>query len=136
MKYLSLCLLFMSSQACAGFYIVVNVNNAMNAISVEDIADVYLGRKKVLGSVYIDQVLDRTGEPRRRFFLTVTNMRESQVNAYWAKLKFSGRMRAPEMIETERELLNIIANNPQAIGYMTEPPPEGAGVRVALYIDE
>lgn len=136
MKFLSLCFLFVSSYAYAGFYIVVNANNMMSAISIEDVADVYLGRKKVLGSIYIDQVLDRTSEQRRRFFFAVTNMQESQVNAYWAKLKFSGRMRAPEVVGSEDELINIIANNPQAVGYTTTSPPEGVGVRVALYIDE
>ncbi|MGX1925883.1 hypothetical protein ACUALS_11825 [Vibrio sp. NH-7] len=136
MKYLSFLLLFLSSHTFAGFYVVVSEESSIAAFNVDDIADVYLGRKKVLGSSYVDQVLDRTGEERRRFFATVANMRESQVNAYWAKLKFSGSMRAPEEVDSTQALLEKVIENPQAIGYMTEKPPENSGVKVALYIDE
>lgn len=136
MRILSLCLLLLASHANADFYIVVNEDSPITVFAAEDVADVYLGRKKVLGSTYIDQVLDRTGEERKRFFEKVTNMRESQVNAYWAKLKFSGSMRAPEEVGSDKVLLEKIIENPQAIGYMTERPPAGSGVKVALKINE
>tara|TARA_Y100001956_G_C4127634_1_gene191218 strand:+ start:1566 stop:1976 length:411 start_codon:yes stop_codon:yes gene_type:complete len=136
MRIVSLSLLLIASHAHADFYIVVNENSPIAVFAEDDIADVYLGRKKVLGSTYIDQVLDRTGEDRKRFFETVTNMSESQVNAYWAKLKFSGSMRAPEEVSSNQVLLEKLAENPQAIGYMMEKPPEGSGVKVALQINE
>jgi hypothetical protein len=116
--------------------VVVNEKSPIQVSAVDEIADVYLGRRKSVGDTYIDQVLDRTGEDRRLFFEKITNMRISQVNAYWAKLKFSGSMRAPEEVDSRQELLDKLANNPQAIGYMREAPPEGSGLRVALQIDE
>lgn len=136
MKYLSVLLLFAASTAFADIYVVVNKSNPIQAISVEEIADVYLGRRKSIGDTYIDQVLDRTGEERRRFFEEVTSMKISQVNAYWAKLKFSGRMRTPEEVDSIEQLLETIAQNPRAIGYMAEEPPNNSGIRVALRIDE
>ncbi|WP_159738018.1 hypothetical protein [Vibrio atypicus] len=136
MRILCLLILLVSSSVYADLYIVVNEKSAIEEFEIDDIADVYLGRKKTLGSTYINQVLDRTGEDRRRFFRTVTNMRESQVNAYWAKLKFSGSMRAPEEVDSNQLLLEKIIENPMAIGYMTESPPQNSGVKVALQIDE
>ena len=136
MKYFSFLMLFITTTVNANIYVVVNENSPIQVSAVDEIADVYLGRRKSVGDTYIDQVLDRTGEDRRLFFEKVTNMRISQVNAYWAKLKFSGSMRAPEEVDSRQELLDKLANNPQAIGYMREAPPEDSGLRVALQIDE
>ena len=136
MKYLSLLLLFVANVACADIYIVVHQNSPIQSVDIEEIADVYLGRRKSLGDLYIDQVLDRTGEERRRFFESTTHMRISQVNAYWAKLKFSGRMRAPEGIASRVQLVEKLKQNPQAIGYMLEKPPNNSGIRVVLHINE
>lgn len=136
MRSFSLCLLLMTTQAFADIYVVVSESSPITTFAVDDVADVYLGRKKVIGTTYVDQVLDRTGEDRKRFFSAVTNMTESQVNAYWAKLKFSGSMRAPEKVSSEQGLLEKLIENPQAIGYMTKKPSESSGVRVGLHIYE
>ncbi|RTZ15950.1 hypothetical protein EJ063_09205 [Vibrio aquaticus] len=136
MRSFSLCLLLMTTQAFADIYVVVSEKSPMSHFEIEEVADVYLGRKKTLGSTYVDQVLDRTGEDRKRFFSAVTNMTESQVNAYWAKLKFSGSMRAPDKVSSDQGMLEKIIENPQAIGYMTKEPPASSGVRVGLHIHE
>lgn len=138
-KYLTLLILIFTFQANAELYVVVSQNSPITEgeiSDISDIADVYLGRKKVLGNTYINEVLDRTGEQRQRFFQRVTNMRENQVNAYWAKLKFSGSMRAPEQIDSESGMYDKLLSNPQAVGYTTTPPPQGSGVRVVLEINE
>lgn len=136
MKYFYLLLLLVPSFVAADIYVVVNANSAVGKLELDDVTDLYLGRKKVLGTLYVNQVLDRHGEGRQRFFYRVAKMEESQVNAYWAKLKFSGRMRAPENIHSNEELLIKLQENPQAIGYMLEPPSLDSGVKVVLKIDE
>lgn len=138
-KSLYLLMLIMSFHVNAELYVVVSSQSPISDMVVEDVDDiaaVYLGRKKVLGATYINQVIDRTGEKRRRFFQRVTNMRENQINAYWAKLKFSGSMRAPEQVESESALFDKLLSNPQAVGYTSVLPPQDSGVRVVLEIDE
>ncbi|ENM5751709.1 hypothetical protein V4V45_000402 [Vibrio mimicus] len=103
------------------------------AIDRQELSALYLGRNRVVGNTYINQVLDRTGEIRQRFFLLVTNMQESQVNAYWAKLKFSGRLRAPESIQDEQELVTKLEANPFSIGYTDQPPVEDLKVLLVIY---
>ncbi len=136
MKYFCLLFLFVTQGVSAALYIVVNETSDVNALQIEDVSDLYLGRKKLLGDTYIDQVLDREGKKRQRFFLRVANMKESQVNAYWARLKFSGRMRAPEGVGSDEDLYGKLLENPKAIGYVTSQPPQDSGIRVALKIDE
>ncbi|ENM5733059.1 hypothetical protein DU972_000602 [Vibrio mimicus] len=103
------------------------------AIDRQELSALYLGRNRVVGNTYINQVLDRTGAIRQRFFLLVTNMQESQVNAYWAKLKFSGRLRAPESIQDEQELVTKLEANPFSIGYTDQPPVEDLKVLLVIY---
>lgn len=134
--YLSLLLLLFTPYSVAGLFVVVSEQSQINRFEVDDIADVYLGRTKVLDSLYINQVIDRKGEVRRRFFMNVTQMRESQVNAYWAKLKFSGSMRAPEQVESDSHVFEKLLANPQAVGYTAERPAIDSGIKVVLEINE
>lgn len=135
-KYLSLLLLLFTPSSAAGLFVVVSEQSQINVFEVGDIADVYLGRSQVLDSLYINQVIDRKGEVRQRFFMSVTRMRESQVNAYWAKLKFSGSMRAPEQVESDARVFEKLLANPQAIGYTSERPAIDSGIKVVLEINE
>ncbi|EHE0025825.1 hypothetical protein JN652_002879 [Vibrio cholerae] len=98
-------------------------------INKEQLSALYLGRNRVVGNTYINQVLDRSGTVRQRFFLQVTNMQESQINAYWAKLKFSG----PESVVSEQELIAKLEENPFSIGYTDQVPSDALKVLLVLY---
>ncbi|QXC58963.1 hypothetical protein KSS82_07545 [Vibrio mimicus] len=102
-------------------------------VDKQELSSLYLGRNRVIGDTYINQVLDRSGEVRQRFFLQITNMQESQVNAYWAKLKFSGRLRAPESILSEQELAEKLEANPFSIGYTDQAPEDRLKVLLVIY---
>ncbi|EEY37658.1 hypothetical protein FXE87_17320 [Vibrio mimicus] len=134
MKYWLLLFTLLSPFASsAELYVVASSQSPLMAIDRQELSALYLGRNRVVGNTYINQVLDRTGEIRQRFFLLVTNMQESQVNAYWAKLKFSGRLRAPESIQDEQELVTKLEANPFSIGYTDQPPVEDLKVLLVIY---
>jgi len=42
----------------------------------------------------------------------------AEVNAYWARLVFSGKTAAPEELASQREILDRVARDPNAIGYV------------------
>ncbi|RZP31335.1 MAG: phosphate ABC transporter substrate-binding protein, partial [Alteromonas sp.] len=50
---------------------------------------------------------------------------ESQYSAFWSKLVFTGRGTPPEMIATEDEMLNLVATNPNTIGFVDEGKVDG-----------
>ncbi|MEF2481785.1 hypothetical protein [Vibrio mimicus] len=134
MKYWLLLFTLLSPLASsAELYVVASSQSPLMAIDRQELSALYLGRNRVVGNTYINQVLDRTGEVRQRFFLQVTNMQESQVNAYWAKLKFSGRLRAPESIQDEQEMVTKLEANPFSIGYTDQPPGEDLKVLLVIY---
>ncbi|WP_081017920.1 hypothetical protein [Vibrio metoecus] len=133
MKYWLLLVILLSPLASAELYVVAGQESPVSAITKEELSALYLGRNRVVGNTYINQILDRSGEVRQRFFFQVTNMQESQINAYWAKLKFSGRLRAPESVPSDQELATKLEANPFSIGYMAQPPDEALKVLLVIY---
>lgn len=133
MRYWLLLFILLSPFARAELYVVASTKSPVIEISKEQLSALYLGRNREVGSTYINQVLDRSGDLRQRFFLQVTKMQESQINAYWAKLKFSGRQRAPELILTEQDLIAKLEDNPFSIGYTEQRPSEGLKVLLVIY---
>ena len=134
MKYLILLLtLGLSAAVQAQIFVVVSIESAIQPMSESEVADIYLGRKRTFDQAEITQVFDRDGALRERFFNKVANMQTSQVNAYWAKLKFSGRMRAPDLVETDEELVRSLVANPNAIGNRQTPPPKQLKVVVKIH---
>lgn len=135
MRYWLLLILLLSPwvSASAELYVVASPKSPIMEINKEQLSALYLGRNRVVGNTYINQVLDRSGTVRQRFFLQVTNMQESQINAYWTKLKFSGRLRAPESVVSEQELIAKLEENPFSIGYTDQVPSDALKVLLVLY---
>lgn len=134
MKYLILLLLFgLSAAVKAQIFVVVSTESAIPPMTESEVADIYLGRKRTVDQAEVTQVFDREGELRERFFTRVAKMQTSQVNAYWAKLKFSGRMRAHDLVENDEELVRRLVANPSSIGYMQTPPPKELKVVINIH---
>lgn len=135
MKILSLIItLLLSWPSLADIYIVVNEQSQIEQISQEQIAALYLGRKRTMESQKII-ILERGDQERSVFFNRIINMSLSQVNAYWAKLRFSGRVRMPEQVATDDELFARLKRNSAMLGYSMRPPTI-AGVKVILTIKD
>ena len=62
---------------------------------------------------------------RDAFNNNVLGKSESQYSAFWSKLVFTGRGTPPEMIATEDEMLNLVATNPNTIGFVDEGKVDG-----------
>ncbi len=135
MKILCLILsLIFSHSVMADIYIIVNERSDIDAISQKQIAALYLGRKRAMESNRVT-ILERPDKLRAVFFEQLIDMSLSQVNAYWAKLQFSGRVRLPEVIETEAELFSRLKGDVTVLGYSQQKPTE-MGLKVILTIEE
>lgn len=89
-------------------------------MSREKVADIYMGKKKTYtdGTVVrpVDQAADTT--VRNRFYRSVIRMSNSEVNRYWAKLKFTGKGTPPKVISGDEAVRDWVASHPGAIGYI------------------
>jgi len=120
----------------ADIVVVANKENQIEMLTKKQIIDIYMGRKSTFpnGEVVlpIDQATDST--TRKLFYQNLVDKTVSEINAYWARLLFSGRATPPRVVENGSSVINIIKKNKSVIGYiLLEDLTDD--VRVLNYVD-
>lgn len=106
-------------------------------INNRDIADLFLGRTRHLPNGQAVTPLDNPAASplRARFYKALTGKAITDINAYWARLLFTGQSSPPENATDAEAVLETVRNNPGVVGYVdrsTVPDPESMGLRVIL----
>ncbi|WP_081367609.1 type 2 periplasmic-binding domain-containing protein [Alteromonas mediterranea] len=111
-------LLCLSFTAFADVSVIINKNNA-NQLDKDEISKIFLGKAQTFpdGNTVIPVNL-ASSETRSEFDTTVLGRSSSQINAYWSKAIFTGAGNPPKEVASESELLKLVANNPNVIGYV------------------
>ncbi|KAA1155244.1 hypothetical protein EU510_03825 [Pseudoalteromonas sp. FUC4] len=118
---LPLCLLVVSFYAkSTEFVVVVNKSNAINTLSKREIIDIYMGRYLTFPDGETSKPLDLPAQStlKNDFYLKLVNKDEQKINAYWARLLFSGRAKPPTPSTSVEDAINKIASSQFAIGYI------------------
>ena len=122
---LSLLCLVWSAMSWADVVVVAHPDSPIRAMTARQVSDLYLGRSRTLE-------LGKSGESaavliyehptdsavREAFFRSLNGMGLRQVNAYWARLRFSGEILPPMSLSDSHAVLNAVARNRNAIGYV------------------
>lgn len=113
-------LLAISVLAKAEIVVVVNAQNPVQELSQRELVDLYMGRNQFFPDNAIALRLDQAPDSsvRAEFYTKLVNKSVAKVNAYWAKLLFTGRASPPMVLSDSESILQAIRNNRNAIGYM------------------
>jgi ABC-type phosphate transport system substrate-binding protein len=113
--------LLLSSVSFAAGVVVVHPSNG-DAISDKDISNIFLGKKKSFpgGSEAVPVDLAEGDATRASFAQAVLGKNASQLKAYWAKLVFTGKGTPPKAVDSAAKVKELVASNPNLIGYMDE----------------
>lgn len=119
--------------ANADIAIIVHPSNTAE-ISEKSIENLFLGKSRTFsnGSSAIPLTLDVKSKLMNEFcekFLDKTN---NQFRSYWARLMFSGAGVAPKTIDSEEEMLELVAANPNVIGFVDVASTEDEDVKVIM----
>lgn len=79
-----------------------------------DVMNIYLGLDRSLTPVDLREWADT----RTHFYSELIRKNESQLKSYWAALIFTGKGRPPRAVKDQAAMLEQVANNPEAIGYV------------------
>lgn len=103
-------------------YVVVNKQNPITTLTKQQITDLFMGRSPYFPSGAAVMKLDAPGSSltRQLFYQALVSMSLPEVNAYWARLMFSGRATPPMQVASEQDMLQLVSQNPSAIGYLLE----------------
>jgi ABC-type phosphate transport system substrate-binding protein len=117
-----------AAAACAepDLTVIANSNNEMGALTRKQIADIYMGRITSLPNGSIPLPLDYQGDSavRSRFYQFITGKNMAQINAYWARLSFTGQANPPRRLADKAAILQVVKKNQGALGYVDTIAPD------------
>lgn len=130
-----LSVLLASTFARADIAVIVNLANPTRQMSVQQVADLYLGRLRTFSSGDYALVFDhpRDAQQREQFFARIANMSLQQTNSYLSRLLFTGQMLPPEVRYDDRAILDGVRRHPGAIGYVNASSAD-TSVRIVLTV--
>jgi ABC-type phosphate transport system substrate-binding protein len=106
--------------ASADVVAVVSEKSAVQSLTSDQLADIFLGRVSRFPNGLLALPIDlRDGSPERdRFYAKVTGKTPAQVKAYWSKIIFTGRGQPPKAVASDLDVKKFVAANVGAIGYI------------------
>jgi len=119
---LILALVSTSAQAEEPLAVVVNKANPVNEISRSELIDLFMGKYVAFPNDVKAIPVELKGEHdiKVEFYQNLVDMPLSRVNAYWSRLRFTGRKRTAVFKPNEEELIAFIIANEHAIGYVPQ----------------
>jgi ABC-type phosphate transport system substrate-binding protein len=106
--------------AWADVVVVVGAQSGIERLSRDDVINIFLGRYRRLASGIAAVPVDQPAASglRAEFYRKLTDKDLAEINAYWARLFFSGKTSPPLQASTAAEAQHLIAGIPGGIGYV------------------
>ncbi len=126
------------SRAMAGeVVVIVNKDNPTTNMTPAQVSDLYLGRNRVFPNGEPAHVIDQPRDSllREQFFERVNGMSLNQVNTYWARLTFSGRVLPPVAQKDSSTARKAVEGDEKAVSYVDEIALQPS-VKQVLILDE
>ncbi|WP_117235105.1 hypothetical protein [Vibrio maerlii] len=124
-----------SFSALADIHVIVNSEMPIEQVSQSKLKNLYLGKTNQIDGTFVSGLIDREGDTKAIFYKTLTGLSLGQVNAYWARLRFSGRKKAPIEIGSQERLEALLIENEHVIGYSVLKP-QTKNLKVILTLHE
>lgn len=117
---LILCLLLEAPLACAELVLVTSPKTGVEQLTRDHVINIYLGRFQRLASGRTAEPIDMPGDSGSRalFYRKLVGKSLAEINAYWARLIFSGKMQPPRTADSVDAALQRVLERPGAVAYV------------------
>lgn len=117
---LSTMALLASLPARAELVVVANAGSGVERLSQNEVINIFLGRYRQLPSGIAALPVDQpSASPAKAlFYRKLVNKDIAEINTYWARLTFSGKIAPPRQAASSVEMLEWLARTRGAIGYV------------------
>ena len=111
--------------------VVANGSGEYANVTRKQVVDIYMGKLTVLNNGTFPIPLDYADNPpiRERFYKLLTGKSQAQINAYWARMSFTGQTNPARLLSNEQIMLRAVSKNADAIGYV-----EKSNVPTSLHV--
>jgi hypothetical protein len=106
--------------AQADMVVIMKSDCGVEQLSRQDVINIYMGRYRSLsnGSSAVPMDIDGSSPEKEYFYNHLLDKTLPEINAYWARLIFSGKIAPPEIVPTQSEALKRISRDCKAIAYV------------------
>lgn len=100
--------------------LVVNPSNPLSDMSLKVAKKIYLGKSKFFpgGGKVIPADQSDKSDVRTMFYEVIIGRSKSQLKSYWSKRIFTGKGTPPIVKKDDDAMLEWVAEQPQALGYV------------------
>lgn len=115
------CLLLLpAGEALAELVVIVNARSGVAVMTRNEIINIFFGRYRQFFNGVEAQPVDLVDAhaDRARFYSALVGKDLSDVNAYWSRQVFSGRMLAPPRVANADEVMKWVSAHPGGIGFV------------------
>ncbi|HXE09247.1 MAG TPA: hypothetical protein VN612_15195 [Acidobacteriaceae bacterium] len=109
--------------------VIANPSVAMKAVSADDLKDIFLENKDLLGGAHVEPVLLKNGAAHEAFLSEYVGKSDAGLRAYYRSLIFTGKGAIPKDFGSDAEVVAYVAKTRGAIGYVRSTT-DTAGVNV------
>lgn len=109
-----------SRGAVAELVVIVNARSGVAVMSRNEVVNIFFGRNRQFFTGQEAQPVDLhdTHPARARFYALLVGKDLADVNAYWSRQMFTGRMQPPVRVGSADEVVKWVSTNPGGIGFV------------------
>ncbi len=121
----------LKSHAASGFKVIVNATNPTTSLKKEEVTQMFLKKTRNWGdgAKVLPVDLSASAIPRKSFSRFIHGRSVSSIKGYWNHHIFSGRGTPSREKNSDKEVMNYVAQFEGAIGYVSEDAVLGTGVK-------
>jgi len=118
--------LALAMPAHADLVVIAHPKSGIEQLTHEQVVNIFLGRFRQYPSGVTAEPIDQPPDSAEKaaFYQKLVNKELAEINAYWARLVFSGRTLPPRQAANAGEVLELVASSLGAIGYVERPKGE------------
>ena len=108
------------ASALAETVVIVHPDNPITSLTRDQVVDIYLGKKLNFPGANPAFPIDLPPDSpvRSDFYRKLVDKSVAQVNAYWARLLFTGRATPPKVLTSGKSVVKSVSENRDAIAYI------------------
>ena len=102
--------------------VVTNLNNDVQVLDKKGIIDLFMGKYSAFpnGRQATPIDIELNDELKGQFYKSLVGLPLARVNAYWSRLKFSGRVKPPAIEQTIEDVKQRLEDDESALAYVYE----------------
>lgn len=115
-----------AAPARADLVVITHPRAGVDQLTREQVINIFLGRFRQFSSGIAAEPIDLPPDTAEKaaFYQKLVGKELAEINAYWARLVFSGRTQPPRQATSAAQMLELVASTPGAIGYVERPKGE------------